>query len=47
MKCERKKIRVVYSSTSEKNIKDVIETLIKIHENCVLSKNKSEKLLVI
>ena len=42
-----KMIKVTYSSTREKNIKDVIETLIKIHENCVVSKNKSEKLLLI
>lgn len=42
-----KMIKVTYSSTSDKNIKDVIETLIKIHENCAVSKNKSEELLVI
>lgn len=28
----RKKIKVTYSSTNEKNIKDVISTLIKTHE---------------
>ena len=33
MSCGKKKIKVIYSSTNEKDLKDAILALIKVHEN--------------
>ena len=33
MSYEKKKIKVIYSSTNEKDLKDAILALIKVHEN--------------
>lgn len=33
MSCGKKEIKVIYSSTNEKDLKDAILALIKVHEN--------------
>lgn len=33
MSCGKKKIKVIYSSTNEKDLKDAVLALIKVHEN--------------
>lgn len=40
MSCAKKKIKVIYSSTNEKDLKDAVLALIKIHENNSIHKKR-------
>ena len=48
MSCGKKKIKVIYSSTNEKDLKDSILALIKVHENnSVHNKRIDDKRIVV
>lgn len=42
MSCGKKKIKVIYSSTNEKDLKDAILALIKVHENNSVHKKRTD-----